>query len=382
MATPTALRKHLTLGAKPGGIPELDGIRALAIILVLLYHFGLAYRDMYGSFFRQVMPDPMVNLLNNGWLGVDLFFVLSGFLIMRHLLNQPGGSGLANLRVFYFKRMLRTFPLYYAIILLIVMGVMPSPMQAITLQELMIHVLFLQDYLGTRILDPLWSLATEEKFYLLSPLLAAFLMQKSASKGLWILLGLLAFIVTLRVWMLAQESGPVGHNAFFWQFRAPFHYAVAGILAGVLLAWMTARTQLKPHPLLILFSVVTTVIIMTTTNTIKMTDLQWLNGIHVLMTVNFMIWVWAAQQHSGSRWMKWLTGRILRIIAVLSYALYLVHNAVFPWVYQWHKKWVMSETAWVHALTFFIIYLVLSCLISLMLHYLIEKPFLRIKDRL
>jgi peptidoglycan/LPS O-acetylase OafA/YrhL len=382
MATPSALRKHLTLGAKPGGIPELDGIRALAIIMVLLYHFGLAYRYLYGSYFRQIMPDPLVSVLNNGWLGVDLFFVLSGFLIMRHLLNHPEGLDPPKLRVFYTKRLLRTFPLYYAIILLILIGVLPSPSQPITVQELVIHVLFIQDYFGARILEPLWSLATEEKFYLLSPLLAALLWRRSANHGLLMLFTLLALLVLLRTWMVTQESTAVSYHSFFWQFRAPFHFAVVGILAGALVAWLSMRTQLKPHRLLILFSVVTTIIIMTTTDTLKMTDAQRLNGIHLCMVANFTIWVWAARHHSGSVWMKWLTGRTLRIIAVLSYALYLVHNTVFPWVNQLHQRWIMSETAWIHALTFFAFYLVLSCLLSLALHYLIEKPFLRIKDRM
>jgi len=382
MTTPSALRKYLTLGAKPGSIPELDGLRALAIIMVLLYHFGQAYRNLYGSYFRQVIPEPLGHVLNNGWLGVDLFFVLSGFLIMRHLLKQPDQPQAEPLRVFFLKRMLRTFPLYYAIILLIVLGVLPSSLQQITFQELMIHVLFLQDYLGTQILVPLWSLATEEKFYLLSPLLAALLLRKSAKTGIMLLLGLMIILLLLRTWMVAHGTEPHHYESFFWQFRAPFHFAVIGILAGALVAWLTGKTQQQPHPLLVWVSVLTSVAILTTTDTLSTANAQVLNGLHLWMTFNFMIWVWAARCYSGSRWLAWLTGRLLRITAVLSYALYLIHNTVFPWVYQLHKKWVLSETAWVHALTFFAIYLAISCLISLALHYLVEKPFLRIKDRL
>jgi peptidoglycan/LPS O-acetylase OafA/YrhL len=382
MATPSPLRRYLSLGARPGGIPELDGIRALAIIMVLLYHFGQAYRNLYGSYFRQVIPEPLVNVFNNGWLGVDLFFVLSGFLIMRHLLKQPEPPNRNRLRVFFLKRMLRTFPLYYAIILLIVLGVLPSAFQQLTVQELMIHVFFLQDYLGTQILVPLWSLATEEKFYLLSPLLAALLMRKTAKTGIIIVLFVMAVLVLLRTWMMTQDTTPHHYEAFFWQFRAPFHFAVLGILAGVMVAWLSSRTQHQPHPLLVWTSVLTSVVIFTTIDTLSTSNVQVLNGLHLWMTFNFMVWVWAARSCSGHRWMTWLTGRSLRIIAVLSYALYLVHNTVFPWVYQLHKKWVLSETAWFHALTFFAIYLAISILISLVLHYLVEKPFLRLKDRL
>src|SRR5947209_8031127 len=87
---------------RPGSshIPELDGLRGIAILLVVAFH-------------TPVNAGPIVNAVQGlGWTGVDLFFVLSGFLITGILLDAAPGPGV--LSRFYIRRCLRIFPLYYA----------------------------------------------------------------------------------------------------------------------------------------------------------------------------------------------------------------------------------------------------------------------------
>jgi len=79
---------YLSIGKTPGRIPELDGLRAWAILLVLGHHFATFYREHNGSYYRDVISGPLENWLLNGWLGVDLFFVLSGYLIFHHLMSM------------------------------------------------------------------------------------------------------------------------------------------------------------------------------------------------------------------------------------------------------------------------------------------------------
>src|SRR5690606_23792616 len=105
----------------------------------------------------------------NGWVGVDLFFVLSGFLIGFHLLTHWPDNGvlLQFFAKFWLKRILRTFPLYYATIVIVLLNIIPGYefLSDDIWSEVYIHLVFMQDYLGTNILPTLWSLATEEKFY-------------------------------------------------------------------------------------------------------------------------------------------------------------------------------------------------------------------------
>ena len=110
--------------------------------------------------------------LLNGWVGVDLFFVLSGFLISKHLLAQRETSKGLALGPYLVKRALRIVPAYYAVLLVVAAGLVPLyavPQEALALR-LGYHALFLQDYLPANIVVVFWSLGVEEKFYLLAPL--------------------------------------------------------------------------------------------------------------------------------------------------------------------------------------------------------------------
>lgn len=145
-------------------IPELDGVRGLAILLVLAVHFGLTANP----------PEPLYSLLRLGWSGVDLFFVLSGFLITGILLDTRDSP--RYFRSFYMRRALRIFPLYYAYIgafffLVLPLAhalhrpVPPGPVQGW-------YWLYLSNWVSAlgpdyAFLSHLWSLSIEEQFYLL-----------------------------------------------------------------------------------------------------------------------------------------------------------------------------------------------------------------------
>ncbi|WP_025765307.1 acyltransferase family protein [Dyadobacter tibetensis] len=149
-------------------ISQLDGLRAIAIILVLIFHW---FPEGEG-----------VNILANGPLGVTIFFVLSGFLITRILLSyrekmDHGGIAKAY-KVFMARRMLRIFPLYYLVLLAVWLAkyipiISPINTQFYTYPAYYILYAsnFLIEYLHdwSDVLSPFWSLAVEEQFYILFP---------------------------------------------------------------------------------------------------------------------------------------------------------------------------------------------------------------------
>lgn len=142
-------------------IEGLDGLRGVAVLLVMLVHIGL---------------------VGSGWVGVQIFFVLSGFLITRILLQaKEGASAKSYFGTFYLRRSLRIFPAYYAYLLLMFAGawlLQPSlweglkPLAPYLLSYTYNYGILLVDQPpASRWLVHLWSLQVEEQFYLLWPLL-------------------------------------------------------------------------------------------------------------------------------------------------------------------------------------------------------------------
>ncbi len=163
--------------SEPRRIPALDGVRGIAILLVLTYHFSWAL-----GFGTQFPDRALGRVLSVGWAGVDLFFVLSGFLITGILLNAREGSG--YFRTFYARRVLRIFPLYYGFLfmMIVVLPELPFLRDNHGLQTLRHHQLIYWTYLynvaislhpgvdlGPYANGHLWSLAIEEQFYLIWP---------------------------------------------------------------------------------------------------------------------------------------------------------------------------------------------------------------------
>jgi peptidoglycan/LPS O-acetylase OafA/YrhL len=166
--TRTPARPRLRL---PEHLPALDGVRGLAILVVVMHMLNLlvAPPDRAGRLFSS--------LLSYGWMGVELFFALSGFLITGILLDTRAVPG--HLSRFYARRFLRIFPLYYgtlfaAFVVLPALGAAPA-----AIEHDRPHQLWLWAYLsnwvaptgvGTQAFHHFWSLSVEEQFYVLWPL--------------------------------------------------------------------------------------------------------------------------------------------------------------------------------------------------------------------
>lgn len=199
---------------KAGRIPELDGLRALAIISVLLYH---ALAEAPSEFLRRAS--------GIGWAGVDLFFVLSGFLIGGILLDNKRAAN--YYRVFYIRRFFRIVPLYALVIApaVIVIGLgfqnlLKGHSIAGTSWEVWLYPLFLQNFGYALMLSlpahlgPAWSLAVEEQFYLLLPPLVRNLKPQSL----------------IRIMFGAILAAPLFRAALVWMFGSKAQLACYALL--------------------------------------------------------------------------------------------------------------------------------------------------------
>jgi peptidoglycan/LPS O-acetylase OafA/YrhL len=144
---------------------SLDGVRALSILAVVWHH----------SMARGNYRLPM---LDRGYLGVDMFFVLSGFLIVTLILREHDRNGKISLRNFYARRTLRIFPVYYAVLagLSLVFILRPDSSNASTFfSELPFYASYTSNWIDASTFALTWSLATEEQFYLFWPPVERFL---------------------------------------------------------------------------------------------------------------------------------------------------------------------------------------------------------------
>ena len=167
-------------------IPELDGLRGVAILLVIFYH----YTNGNPLTSHDGLPFYVQRAAGAGWSGVDLFFVLSGFLIGGILIDARGSA--TYFRTFYIRRFFRIIPIYYVWICLYIgmFVIAGSAVRAHSFSgkalphgfEVYAHLFFLQNLLPDVSSAPglwgawfshLWSLAVEEQFYLIAPLLIA-----------------------------------------------------------------------------------------------------------------------------------------------------------------------------------------------------------------
>jgi peptidoglycan/LPS O-acetylase OafA/YrhL len=219
-------------------IPELDGIRGLAILHVLLYHYvAVAIPEDAGAGLGTLRQ-----ILSNGWSGVDLFFVLSGFLIAGILIDNRHASN--YFKVFYFRRVNRIFPLYYFFLSLFILLQWFGPQLGWLSKNLFtnpfpiapyfIHLqnfsMALKGTFGNEFLAMTWSLAIEEHFYLFLPLL----IHRSRPDRLPLLfLFLIALTLALRT-MVGQGSY-MGFVLTPWRLDALF--------LGAFLALMMRKPQ-------------------------------------------------------------------------------------------------------------------------------------------
>jgi peptidoglycan/LPS O-acetylase OafA/YrhL len=215
---PPARRRKST---RPAGARrlDLDVVRGVAIVLALGWHFS---RNPSGNRVLDALQWPGHMF---GWAGVDLFFVLSGFLMGQLVLREQSRTGRFDGRRFTARRLLRLWPVLY--VFLAVHAVLGAEPVGSYLWQNALHV---QNYAGTS-LAHLWSLAVEEHFYLLLAVLFPIFARRGGSVRL-----LVGVLVAVLVGSLALRGAGVAAGVGEVQLQWRTHFRMDALAAGVLLA--------------------------------------------------------------------------------------------------------------------------------------------------
>jgi peptidoglycan/LPS O-acetylase OafA/YrhL len=224
--------------------PELDGLRFIAFMMVYIFHGGIPQ----GILSRLIGSRAAIALRENGGFGVQLFFILSGYLIATLLLREEAQDGRVDLRAFWIRRILRIWPLYYLIVAIGFL-VIPAVERQLTSPSyhnmLRIHLIPFLAFLGNwsmALVTPLpdwlsilWSVCVEEQFYVIVPLLIA-LVAPGLRRPLVAVL--IAAAIALR-WACALRFGSdliIVFNTF-----TQFDTLLSGVFLALCLGWNRER---------------------------------------------------------------------------------------------------------------------------------------------
>lgn len=230
----------------PGQIKSLDGVRAVAVLLVLITHICQRIPGLSFIHWNTEWATP----LYNGWIGVDLFFVLSGFLIGSMIVKGLNHNTFST-RAFYIHRFFRILPAYFAVVLLVITirGLFPHQaamvLPAFNTKDIMASFALLTDYIPVDIGIPSWSLSIEEHFYLLLPCFLILVRNTENRIKTMIFLIFAALICRMVTYRLFSISETYPLDALVKLIYIPFHDRMDALSVGVLIALIQYQFQVE-----------------------------------------------------------------------------------------------------------------------------------------
>lgn len=355
----------------------LDHLRAAAIVLVLLYHYRAfkhpGWIDSIGRF---------------GWTGVDLFFVLSGFLISGQLFREIENKGDISLKTFYLKRFFRIIPAYFFTLFLYF--TFPFFREKEALSPLWKFVTFTQNYgldvISWGTFSHAWSLCIEEQFYLILPLFLLILMPTKLFKYMAVLMiAVIGFSIAARLmaWnefiVMADTSSTDFWKLWYMKIYYPTHTRLDGLGMGVLIGYLMQYSSIFKRMVdsngnkifflgILLLGVSFWVCNEQASETASVFGFT-------MVAVSYGIILMAAV--SQSSFLHRSKSYITTQLAALSYAVYLSHKGIIHMAQE-----VLGYFKFETSDTITLLICLLACILGgLFYRFVIEKPFSVIKSR-
>lgn len=331
-----------------GRIPSLDGLRALAILLVIQSHMAGGRYNLPG-----LRAGRFPIRFAYGELGVRIFFVISGFLITTLLLQEKDRRGRISLKQFYIRRALRILPPSY-VFLLVLMFATGFGIVAIPIKSIVASLLYIRNYIGSGdwYTGHLWSLSVEEQFYLIWPAAMVLLGKRRA-----VFVGLCTLPLADIMRFIRPDHG----------FETNMDGLACGCILACLWGWLGQNERYQRFlrsklfwglPMVIFASVALvryegklTAIGIGFTNVLIAVSLERLVRYHHLSAASLF------------------NARIAVFIGTLSYSLYL-----------WQQLWIVQRGGQ-GLLQSFPLDVMMAFVCATLSYYFVEKPILRLRDR-
>jgi peptidoglycan/LPS O-acetylase OafA/YrhL len=392
MPAPTekaTLRSLLALDLLDNRYPALHGLRVLAIVTVVQFHITWIFFGEQGIWLDRDFVDHSLTI----FFGMDLFFMLSGFLIGSILLRSLQLDGTQNIRRFYLRRILRTFPSYYVVLTGLALATTLTVAQR---HNLRFEYLYLTNFLPLGRTDAVmfwgWSLGLEEQFYLTVPLLFFVLHRLGSDRArIGLLVALWGSGVATRLFIYLRY-GPWSDLALYGALYFRTHTRFDTLVAGILLAFVQQRYgdaigRWLQHPknraLLALPSLGCLWLLLRP----GMFGAEHVQLVHVFawgtVTTVMYFGVLLLLLH-GEGWIhRGLSAPIFRRVATLGYGVYLVHiplcdHLIVPAARALQARHVSMLLVWPAALAALMLG---SFVVAYVMHVLIEKPSMRLRQR-
>jgi len=357
----------------------LDGLRGLAFLSVFFHHYALTTHS------TQHWILAVAWLAGGGWAGVDLFFVLSGFLITGILLDTREHQ--YYFRNFYARRALRIFPLFYGVMFLLLLL---TPV--LHLQWKLGHIAYFL-YLGNiaghvdgslNFVQPFvnlthtWSLAVEEQFYMLWPLVVLFV--ASRKRLLKVCAGLMGLGLLLRIALVLFKPGP----GFEWAYgELPTHAdgLLCGAIAAILVRQVDLAVLIRKSRWIGVAAGLGLIVLL-----VKNKDLNYHTAVMTIFVYPLLAVIFTVILLRTLKPDTWLfricSMRGLRFFGRYSYGMYIYHRVFSPYLGTFLPDLQrISHSILIGGILYVLFVLLITVIVSVSSYELFEKRFLKLKSR-